>query len=80
MVIEKTTTHIFEDQNDLTNNSSQLMEKIINSQKNKANTLNAEVIKKECEDAYGIIGILNIVGCNYLGVITDARIEGNIMG
>jgi hypothetical protein len=31
-------------------------------------------------EIYGLIGILNIVGQNYLGVITDYRTEGKLLG
>ncbi len=34
-------------------------------------------IKME-SDIVGVIGILNICGCNYLGVITDANLIGNL--
>lgn len=49
---------------------SVMMEKIVSS---------GSIVRKEV-DIYGFIGVLNIVGQNYLGVITDYRNEGKLLG
>ena len=47
-----------------------MMEKIVSA---------GSIVRKEV-DIYGFIGVLNIVGQNYLGVITDYRNEGKLLG
>ncbi len=47
-----------------------MMEKVVSA---------GSIVRKEV-DIYGFIGVLNIVGQNYLGVITDYRNEGKLLG
>ncbi len=71
LVIEKLTSHIFEDQESGdSSDSSIIMEKVISK---------GGLVRLETQ-IYGLIGILNIVGQNYLGVITDYRTEGKLLG
>jgi hypothetical protein len=71
LVIEKLTSHIFEDQEiGDSSDSSIIMEKVVSK---------GGLVRLETE-IYGLIGILNIVGQNYLGVITDYRTEGKLLG
>ena len=71
LVIEKLTSHIFEDQESGdSSDSSIIMEKVVSK---------GGLVRLETE-IYGLIGILNIVGQNYLGVITDYRTEGKLLG
>ena len=72
LVIEKLTTHIFEDEEPSggTEDQSAMMERIISK---------GSIVKKEAE-IYGLIGVMNIVGQNYLGVISDYRTEGKLLG
>ena len=71
LVIEKLTSHIFEDQESGdSSDSSIIMEKVVSK---------GGLVRLETE-VYGLICILNIVGQNYLGVITDYRTEGKLLG
>ena len=71
LVIEKLTTHIFEDEeSSVASDQSVIMEKIVSK---------GSIVKKET-DIYGLIGVMNIVGQNYLGVITDYKTEGKLLG
>lgn len=71
LVIEKLTLHIFEDEeSSVASDQSVIMEKIVSK---------GSIVKKET-DIYGLIGVMNIVGQNYLGVITDYKTEGKLLG
>ena len=72
LVIEKLTTHIFEDEEHSGGHEDQsaMMERI---------TSKGSIVKKEAE-IYGLIGVMNIVGQNYLGVISGYRTEGKLLG
>ena len=71
LVIEKLTTHIFEDEETSSaSDQSVIMEKVVSK---------GGIVKKEA-DIYGLIGVMNIVGQNYLGVITDYKTEGKLLG
>jgi hypothetical protein len=71
LVIEKLTTHIFEETSGAaSSDQSVIMEKV---------ALKGGIVKKEAE-IYGLIGVMNIVGQNYLGVITDYKSEGRLLG
>ena len=71
LVIEKLTTHIFEDEEkSAASDQSVIMEKVASK---------GSMVKKEA-DIYGLIGVMNIVGQNYLGVITDYKTEGKLLG
>ena len=71
LVIEKLTTHIFEETSAASSSDqSVIMEKVASK---------GGIVKKEAE-IYGLIGVMNIVGQNYLGVITDYKTEGRLLG
>ena len=71
LVIEKLTTHIFEDEETSdASDQSVIMEKVVSK---------GSIVKREA-DIYGVIGVMNIVGQNYIGVITDYKTEGKLLG
>ena len=71
LVIEKLTTHIFEDgESSVASDQSVIMEKVVSK---------GSIVKKVA-DIYGVIGVMNIVGQNYIGVITDYKTEGKLLG